>query len=542
VAHLDRVNNADRLPILMSAGCSTARFATLPPYEAYLDVYGSEHKGTDAGEVFNTPPPPPACYQKGRYNPTGLGEQLLRHGPSGAVAYIGCNTGGQPCGMTLVEGLVRAVGSAKGARLGDCWNQAIIYYYDREHLATLMPTSDWYPASIFFQGMKYMLFGDPSLLLPSAGKPATSVASPPATPLAQALDRAGANGPQIEQALREAPASQREGMRFLVENMPDTDLRTLTSNYLLENVAIAYAALENSPWKARIPKDLFLNDILPYSCLNEKRDDSRRFLHEKAAPLVAGCDSPAEAAQRLNQKLFPLLNARYSTERKRPDQSPLETVESGKATCSGLSILLVDACRAVGIPARVAGTPMWTNMRGNHTWVEIWDGDWHFAGAAEPDPAGLDHGWFVGDASRAKPDVPEHAIYATSFKRTGTSFPLVWAPDVEWVPAVNVTERYLPAKPGDESGKGRLLIKVVDRNGRRVEATVKLTPTISGVDPMEGVSRGESADLNDMLTFRVLRICPAPKYVVIADYRGKSARQEVRAGGQAEQIAVIRLP
>jgi transglutaminase-like putative cysteine protease len=52
----------------------------------------------------------------------------------------------------------------------------------------------------------------------------------------------------------------------------------------------------------------------------------------------------------------------------------------------------VDACRSVGIPARVAGTPMWTNMRGNHTWVEVWDRDWHFIGAAEPDAAGLDHG------------------------------------------------------------------------------------------------------------------------------------------------------
>ena len=54
---------------------------------------------------------------------------------------------------------------------------------------------------------------------------------------------------------------------------------------------------------------------------------------------------------------------------------------------------------AVGIPARVAGTPMWTNMRGNHTWVEVWDGGWHFVGAAEPDPKGLDHTWFNGDAS-----------------------------------------------------------------------------------------------------------------------------------------------
>jgi transglutaminase-like putative cysteine protease len=39
-------------------------------------------------------------------------------------------------------------------------------------------------------------------------------------------------------------------------------------------------------------------------------------------------------------------------------------------------VLVVDACRAVGIPARVAGVPAWTGSRGNHTWAEVWDGSW----------------------------------------------------------------------------------------------------------------------------------------------------------------------
>ncbi|MEP0843669.1 MAG: hypothetical protein HRF43_13275 [Phycisphaerae bacterium] len=164
VRSLQRLTNADRLPIILSAGCSTARFATLPPYEAYVDVDGNAHVGTDKGEVFTGPPPPPAPYQSGRYNPPGLGEQLLRAGPNGAVAYFGCNTGSQPCGLTLLEGFVDALArSGPSPRLGDCWKGAVAYYYDRERLATIKPTRDWYPASIFFQGMKFMLFGDPTL-------------------------------------------------------------------------------------------------------------------------------------------------------------------------------------------------------------------------------------------------------------------------------------------------------------------------------------------------------------------------------------------
>jgi hypothetical protein len=167
LADLDRITNSARLPVVISAGCSTAYFAPLAPYGAYVDVEGKEHRGTDDKEVFTAPPPPPSPYQRGRFNPTGLGEQVLKRGPNGAVAYIGCNTGSQPCGLTLVEGFVTALAQAKEPRLGDCWASGIRYYFDKEHLATLKPNADWYPPSIFFQGMKFMLFGDPSLRMPA---------------------------------------------------------------------------------------------------------------------------------------------------------------------------------------------------------------------------------------------------------------------------------------------------------------------------------------------------------------------------------------
>jgi hypothetical protein len=165
VQSFDRLHNADRLPVMISAGCSTAICGALGPYQAYIDVDGREHEGTDRGEVFQTPPPPPAVYQTGRFNPTGLGEQLLRQKADGAVAYIGCNTGSQPCALTLVEGFTKALAADPQTRLGDCWSDAIAYYYQHEQLEKLVPTDDWYPASIFFQGMKFMLFGDPSLRL-----------------------------------------------------------------------------------------------------------------------------------------------------------------------------------------------------------------------------------------------------------------------------------------------------------------------------------------------------------------------------------------
>jgi transglutaminase-like putative cysteine protease len=353
-----------------------------------------------------------------------------------------------------------------------------------------------------------------------------------------ALKPSGDNRAELLKALTEVPAAQREGLQFLIENMPEVDLRSLKAAFLLDHVAMGYEALATAPWGASIPKDIFLNDILAYASLNEKRDGGRRRLRELSMPLIKDCKTPGEAAQTLNKKLFPLVNVRYSTTRKKPDQSALESMESGVATCSGLSILLVDACRAVGVPARVAGTPMWTNLRGNHTWLEIWDGQWHFTGACEPDEKGLDRGWFTGDAAKAVANIPKHAIYASSFKKTGLSFPLVWNRSLDWVSAINVTERYA-APPAVPAEKINLLIRVLEKaGGRRVAASVTVSDPADAAFRQEGTSRDESADLNNILP---VPLAKEHTYLVRASLGSQSASMEVRTTTAAEQTVTLAL-
>lgn len=159
------LQNAACPPVMISIGCNTGRFTVLPPYEPYVDIYGKRHRGTSAGESFTSPPPPPDVYQPPDLYPRGLGTELVVRGLCGASGYIGCNTGGQPCALTLLDGFISEV-ARPGARLGDCWASATRAYYDRERLAELKPTEDWYPPSIFFQAMKYMVYGDPSMPLP----------------------------------------------------------------------------------------------------------------------------------------------------------------------------------------------------------------------------------------------------------------------------------------------------------------------------------------------------------------------------------------
>jgi hypothetical protein len=151
--------------IFVSIGCNTGELCVEPPYESYLDERGILHRGTYAGERFDAPPPPPAPLQPGRLDRTGLGERLMLLPHGGAAAYIGCCTGAQPCALTLLDGFLSACAEAQATRIGDAWNAAVAHYVTAERLFEILPDDSWYPASVFFQGMKFLLYGDPALRL-----------------------------------------------------------------------------------------------------------------------------------------------------------------------------------------------------------------------------------------------------------------------------------------------------------------------------------------------------------------------------------------
>jgi hypothetical protein len=317
--------------------------------------------------------------------------------------------------------------------------------------------------------------------------------------LQSALKKAGDNRAQLEQALAQAPADQQAGMKFLIENMPDTDLQSLSADFLLENSRLTWQALQESAWADKVPQDIIFDSLLPYANINERRDAWRKEFFEKFRPLVKDAKSPADAAARLNQQVFPMVNVKYSTQRKKADQSPLESMESGLASCTGLSVLLVDACRAVGIPARIVGTPLWSDNSGNHTWVEIWDNGWHFTGACEPTGNVLDQGWFIDRASKAVRDERRHAIYAVTFRKNGQTFPMVWARDNTDVFAVNVTDRYTALRSPIPENHSALRVRVIGPAGARAAVDVRIVDA-AGKELFRGRSKDDRFDSNDHLT------------------------------------------
>lgn len=263
---------------------------------------------------------------------------------------------------------------------------------------------------------------------------------------------------------------------FLAEHHPQRD-EAIDPAIVLEAIAVSLEARENFPWANDLSDDLFLNDVLPYAVLDEPRVASRNRVKAIAEAIVDQCSTAEEAAQALNRELFKKTGVRYSTQRQRANQNSVETLDTGLASCTGLSILLVDACRSVGIPARVAGIANWPDRNGNHTWVEIHDGQrWRFTGAAEYDPKGLDRAWFTGPASNAIEGHELHAIWASSWRTTGHRFPLAWNMADRSVPGVDVTSRY--ARTASADAEPVLALRLwTSRGGTRLASIASILDT-----------------------------------------------------------------
>ena len=348
--------------------------------------------------------------------------------------------------------------------------------------------------------------------------------------LAASLDRAPNRSGEWAAFLKALPGSEKKGGDYLLTYMPLADLKVLPTATVREALDLGYRTRKSVPWARSIPESIFFDDVLPYANMTEPRRSMRSEFQAKYLPLVAKAKSPGQAALIVNGILFKDYKVTYNTHRLRTDQCPPETIAQGMATCTGLSIMLVDALRSVGVPSRVAGIHSWPGRGGNHTWVEVWDkGGWHFVGAAEPDAAGLDHSWFADEAGGAIAGKPLNSIWAVTYRPTGSSFPMVWAPDEE-VPAENVTARY-NKRLVDLSP--RLMVEV-KKGGERVIADVVAYNAATGDQCLIGRSKGGQADINLHLS------APVPKggeYLVTANYNGATITGLAKVDGDT----VVRL-
>jgi len=328
--------------------------------------------------------------------------------------------------------------------------------------------------------------------------------------LDSAYVKAGANAETVFSVLKNVANENKEAAAFLIAYMPENDLKTLSSEFIADQIEWSGKVRNEFEWCRNLPDSIYFNEILPYYNLDEARDNWRENYYNRFSPYVKGCRNIYEAIDSINLNIRDELEVDYNTKRSIVNISPMQAEKEKMATCTGLSFLLVNAFRSVGIPARIAGTPLWTNMRGNHNWVEVWiDGEWYFT---EYYPDALNKSWFLTDAGKADPGKPIHWIYAASYKPADTYFPRVWERGAKDIHAVNVTDRYIRLYQEQLTGKplkeNELIIDVVlyknpDSDGANNRISEKVTVWQGEKEIDFGFTPSSKDDLNKYLKFKL---------------------------------------
>jgi len=236
-------------------------------------------------------------------------------------------------------------------------------------------------------------------------------------------------------------ASLERDVDFILKYAPPQDL-PLDGGYVTNNCVLAAEARRTAI--ETYPDEIYLDYVLPYSVIREGCDDWRGEFRDRFSPLVADCASAYEAAVLLDRTIWDMIGVHYNVKRDKARQSPRHSMRIGMASCTGISILLIDACRAVGIPARLVGCN-WTTIPGNHSWVEVWsEGRWRVLASGEKERE--DDIWFLAYAAEADASRPDKRIYASRWSPSpeGTRFWQTWEfpQKVSDVPADDVTEKY----------------------------------------------------------------------------------------------------
>ncbi|MCK4340543.1 MAG: hypothetical protein KAY37_02320 [Phycisphaerae bacterium] len=160
----------------------------------------------------------------------------------------------------------------------------------------------------------------------------------------------------------------------------DHDLETITAEYLIENIDLAFQAWREKPWARDLTFEAFREHILPYRGSNEPLNPWRAACLERYADLPLKLDDLQDlrAAAQLLQKdvgvwvRFDELYYLHPT-----DQGFEEMCERRVGRCEDITNMQMYAMRANAIAAASDYTPFWADRDNNHAWQVILDQHGH---------------------------------------------------------------------------------------------------------------------------------------------------------------------
>lgn len=250
-------------------------------------------------------------------------------------------------------------------------------------------------------------------------------------------------------------------------------LRLLCIVFLLLHLPLA---AETFPWSGAAPDNLMRESVIPDLVAGEESCEWRPVLTPIAESLVRDCADAQEAVLKLAAELPQATGVYYSQERSKHNMNVLEALAEKKVSCTGQSILLVCALRAVGIPARMVGVLTWNHVRGNHSWAEAWfNGEWHMIEYAEQD---FNTPWVMENIGMLDPRELPQRVQALTPSGNEPFLP-AYVMERRMLPAVDVSERYARlaqawyTRSGANPAMQRLLIDITPRGEETLTVSVE---------------------------------------------------------------------
>lgn len=171
---------------------------------------------------------------------------------------------------------------------------------------------------------------------------------------------------------------------------PVPDLLSISSEYLIENVDLAFEVWRKYPWCKHLSFDEFCRYILPYRLKQEPLDRWRSFYYHRYKSLA---DSLAQASLTMEEVVF-FINSRYGKKYIHessmiPGDFPVSLIEHvGGGTCDHLALNAVQLFRAIGIPMNLDLLPYHGKVNGGHAYNSFVDetGQFYFFSPYERQP------------------------------------------------------------------------------------------------------------------------------------------------------------
>lgn len=152
------------------------------------------------------------------------------------------------------------------------------------------------------------------------------------------------------------------------------DVETITSDYLINNIDLAFRAWHDKPWAAYLSFDQFCRYVLPYRGSNEPLEDWRSYFLEKYVDIgsqVEDDKNPIEVASAINKDVRGWFGFDERYYFHPTDQGLDEMIQSGLGRCEDMTNLAIYALRANGLAVTSDYTPAWANTGNNHAWNSI---------------------------------------------------------------------------------------------------------------------------------------------------------------------------